>query len=186
MRLVAIKVGGGLLGQPGALDRACAAIAAARAEAPLVVLPGGGPFADAVRAFDATHGLGDAAAHWMAILGMDQYAHALADRLPDAALVTTPAEVPVSLAAGELPVMAPFRWLRAADPFPAGWDVTSDSLAAWMAGALGAERLILVKPVADAGVPLVDPMFEAARPRDLGVRYVAAADVAQLPALVRP
>lgn len=185
MSLVAIKVGGGLLARPDALDRTCAAISAARAAASLVILPGGGPFADAVRAFEAAHGLGAAAAHWMAILGMDQYAHALADRLPAATLVTTPAEVAASLAAGGLPVMAPFRWLRAADPFPAGWDVTSDSLAAWMAGALGAGRLILVKPVAGTGEPLVDPMFEAACPRDLDVRYVAAADVARLPELVR-
>jgi aspartokinase-like uncharacterized kinase len=36
--------------------------------------------------------------------------------------------------------------LGAAD-IPQSWDVTSDSLAAWLAGKIGAERLLLVKQV---------------------------------------
>ena len=36
--------------------------------------------------------------------------------------------------------------LGAAD-VPASWDVTSDSLAAWLAGQLGARRLVLMKQV---------------------------------------
>ena len=53
-------------------------------------MPGGGPFADAVREFDRAMGLSSDAAHWMAILAMDQYAHVLAERIPGATLIEEP------------------------------------------------------------------------------------------------
>jgi aspartokinase-like uncharacterized kinase len=107
----------------------------------LVVVPGGGRFADAVRRADRRYGLGSSAAHWMAILGMDQYGHLLADLAPGAMLVRSRRE----LAPGRLNVLLPAAWLRRADPLPHSWDVTSDSIAAWFARALHARRLLLVK-----------------------------------------
>jgi aspartokinase-like uncharacterized kinase len=72
---------------------------------------------------------------------MDQYGHVLARLAPGAALVRSGRE----LAAGRLNVLLPSAWLRRADPLPHSWDVTSDSIAAWFARALGARRLMLVK-----------------------------------------
>src|SRR2546430_14261392 len=60
--------------------------------------------------------IGEDAAHWMAVLGMDQYAHALTARLPGAVLVEQQAEIAAARQAGRLPVLAPYRWVRAADP----------------------------------------------------------------------
>src|SRR5207245_8239245 len=96
----------------------------------LVIVPGGGPFADAVRQMFNRFGIGEEAAHWMAILGMDQYAHALVARISGAALVEGETEIAATLAAGRIPLRAPCRWLRSADPRPHSWDVTSDSIAA--------------------------------------------------------
>ncbi|HEY8468080.1 MAG TPA: hypothetical protein VIL18_00490 [Longimicrobiales bacterium] len=142
-----IKVGGSLAGDPG-LPRLLETLGELAAEGRrLVVVPGGGPFADAVRAACAAHDPGPSAAHWMAILAMDQYAHLLAARTPRAALVVQPGEVAGVLAAGRTAVLAPYAWLRAADPLPHGWDVTSDSIAAWVAARLGAQRLVLLKSV---------------------------------------
>jgi aspartokinase-like uncharacterized kinase len=107
----------------------------------LVVVPGGGAFADEVRRADRRFALGDTAAHWMAILAMDQYGHLLADLTPGAVV----AQGRRDLAPGRLNVLAPSAWLRRADPLPHSWDVTSDSIAAWVARALGARRLLLVK-----------------------------------------
>ena len=45
----------------------------------VVVAPGGGPFADAVRMAQAKMGFDDRAAHQMALLAMDQYGCALAN-----------------------------------------------------------------------------------------------------------
>jgi dihydroneopterin aldolase len=95
----------------------------------------------------------------MAILAMDQYAHLLVARLPDSVLATTIAEVHDALGKGALPVLAPARWLREADPLPHSWDVTSDSIAAWVAGMLGAPRLVLLKPAGAHGVDAVDRHF---------------------------
>jgi aspartokinase-like uncharacterized kinase len=168
-----IKVGGGLLQDRDDLDRTLAAVThMARARRALLV-PGGGPFADAVREIDRRVGIGDDAAHWMAVLAMDQYAHFLAARLPEARLVTTPEQAAAALDAARLPVLAPFDWLKRADPLPHGWHVTSDSIAAWLAGEVGARELVLFKPAGAVG-PLVDDYFERALPATVKVTIVAA------------
>lgn len=172
--LTVIKIGGGLSGQPGALARTGVRIARAAATRALIVLPGGGPFADAVRAFDAADPLSPSAAHWMAILGMDQFAHVLTDRIPGARLVEDRAGMQAAHAAGAVPVLAPARWLRAADELPHDWAVTSDSLAAYLATLLGADELILVKPVA-GGIELADAYFGRTVPAGMRWRIVDAA-----------
>ena len=171
MRPVVVKVGGGLLGTDGALDRVCAAVAALGRREPVVVVPGGGPLADAVRDLDRRIGLSPDAAHWMAMLAMDQYAHLLAERIAGARLVEEPGAVPGVIAVGEVAVLAPSRWMRAADVLPHRWDTTSDSIAAFIAGALEAVRLDLVKP-ADVGMDGVDRCFARVVPVGLEVRVV--------------
>ncbi len=175
-----VKVGGGLLGKAGAFDLVIEALTAFRPGRRIVVLPGVGPFADAVRQMFRRVKIGEDAAHWMAVLGMDQYAHALAARAPGAALVEQPAEIRAALDAGRLPVLAPYRWLKVADPLPHSWEVTSDSIAAWFAGALGARRVVLIKPAAGATGKLVDPAFVRTLPPGVEHLVVTADDLGQL------
>ncbi len=177
---VVVKVGGGLLATPGALDRVARSLATAANRRRLVVVPGGGPFADAVRRFDATHGLSPVAAHWMAILAQDQYAHALAERVPGATLAWDPDTIGAAHAAGRLPVLAPSRWMLAADVLPHGWDATSDSVAAFVAGALDADVLVLVKPVGGSAAELTDACFSAALPAGLPVLVLDVDEVERL------
>ena len=159
-----IKIGGGLAAVPGALDRVCRALGASGCDHRILVVPGGGLFADTVREFDRTVGLSADAAHWMAILAMDQYAHVLADRIPGATLI----EEPGALTSSGVAVLAPSRWMRSADVLPHSWEVTSDSIAAFVAGALDAARLLLIKPATDLSDP-VDPYFTATLP--VGLPY---------------
>jgi aspartokinase-like uncharacterized kinase len=168
-----IKVGGGLLAHPDDLVDALVAIANAAERLRVVVVPGGGPFADTVRDIDRHLGLTDDEAHWMALLAMDQYAYVLATRLEGSTLVDTREAVLSTLTGARIPVVAPYRWLRDADPLPHSWDITSDSLSAWMAGNLGAEHLLLVKPP-DAEEPFVDPYFRFALPRQIPSTVVRA------------
>jgi aspartokinase-like uncharacterized kinase len=163
--ITVIKIGGALATLPDALERVTAAVSAAATEHQVLVVPGGGPFADAVRGFDDRFGLSPDAAHWMAILAMDQYAYLLADRLENAVVVDQPAEVAATVAPGRVTVLAPFCWMRAADVLPHSWQVTSDSIAAFVAGALGAVGLILIK--AHTGADAVDAYFRTALPEDL-------------------
>ncbi|HJR17757.1 MAG TPA: hypothetical protein VJ808_12970 [Gemmatimonadales bacterium] len=164
--LKVIKIGGGLAGMPGALDRVCREVGAAGASHTILAVPGGGPFADAVREFDHSRGLSSDAAHWMAILGMDQYAHVLAERIPGAVLIEEPGALFEHLHPGRVAVLAPSRWMRSADVLPHSWAVTSDSIAAFVAGALDATCLILIKPAKDAREP-VDPYFASALPQGM-------------------
>jgi aspartokinase-like uncharacterized kinase len=172
VRPLVIKVGGGLLGIPGALREVCATVGLLGRRQAVVVVPGGGPLADLVRELDRTVGLSDDASHWMAMLAMDQYAHLLAERIEGAALVEEPGAIAATLAAGRVAVLAPSRWLRAADPLPHSWDATSDSVAAFVAGAIDATRLVLVKP-AEVGDDGVDRCFVTVVPAGLAVDVVA-------------
>jgi aspartokinase-like uncharacterized kinase len=161
---VVVKIGGSLLSLDGALERTLAALEQLAPRRSLIIVPGGGPFADVVRSIDRQHALSPDDAHWMAILGMEQYAILLASRLRSSELVHRRGEIARALAHERIPVLAPYRWLREADPLPHSWDVTSDSIAAWVARELDARQLILIKPPAHRPHLVLDRYFDRARP----------------------
>jgi len=181
-----VKIGGGLLRDEGVegLRRACAEAIELAARQPVLVVPGGGPFADAVRAVDEQVGLGDATAHALALGAMDQLGLLLRALLPGAQLITD-LVAPRSLA---LLQCAPAFLDR--PEVPESWTVTSDSLAVLAAGAIGAQETILLKPV--AGIlprwPSGDPPLTAITAdmlRDLQARGGAQVVDAYLPEAVR-
>jgi len=120
----------------------------------VVIVPGGGPFADAVRAAQPTIGFDDRAAHCMALLAMEQFGSALAGLRPALRIAETTAAIRTALRAGAVPVWAPTRMVLRAKEVPWCWDVTSDSLGAWLAGALGANLLLLVKSIETPQAPV--------------------------------
>ena len=77
-----VKIGGGLLrgGSVTTVLEACREVAAM--PDPVLVVPGGGPFADAVRAADVQVGLPEPVAHAMALAAMDQFGAILGELLP--------------------------------------------------------------------------------------------------------
>lgn len=159
-----VKLGGSLHASPD-LARWIAALK--RYPRPLTIVSGGGPFADAVRGAQPKMGFSDKTAHAMAVLAMEQYALALAD-IHDLDLAASLEEMAPLNAARRIALWRPSVMVaRAADITP-GWDVTSDSLAAWLARLLRAESLLLIKSVdvrADASLAeiattgVVDPAF---------------------------
>ena len=113
----------------------------------IVLVPGGGPFADAVRSAQPRMGFDDDAAHHMALLGMDQYGRALAalnKRFTPAASI---AGIRRALRAGNVPVWSPTEMVLKRNDIPRSWEVTSDGLAAWLACRIGARRVLLIKHV---------------------------------------
>jgi len=158
--LTVVKVGGGLGRASGddALRGLCRTLGDLGRRHPLLVVPGGADFADAVREADRRFGLSAAAAHRMAILGMEQFGWLLGDLIPGAVRCAGLAQVRAGRATVLLPAALPL------DALPASWSVTSDSIAAWVADRAGAGRLVLVKEVdglfADwppRGEPLANP-----------------------------
>jgi 5-(aminomethyl)-3-furanmethanol phosphate kinase len=147
--LTVVKVGGGLAREAGdsALRTLCHTIGDAGAHHPLLLVPGGAEFADAVREHDSRFDLRGATAHRMAILAMEQFGWLLSDLIPGAVPCSDLAAARAATARGGTPILLPAA-LLAGDPLPASWAVTSDSIAAWVAGAGHAGRVVLVKPVA--------------------------------------
>jgi 5-(aminomethyl)-3-furanmethanol phosphate kinase len=98
---------------------------------PLLIVPGGGAFANAVR----QAGLDDETAHWEAIVAMDQYGRYVASYgLPFTDHLSVP---------NRTIIFFPGRSLREQDPLPHSWDVTSDTIAAWVAAKLRLDLLLL-------------------------------------------
>jgi 5-(aminomethyl)-3-furanmethanol phosphate kinase len=143
-RALVVKIGGGLLRDEGldGLGRACADVIELSRCHPVLVVPGGGPFADAVRAVDAQVVLSDQVAHALALGAMDQLGVLLAPLLP---AVEPLARLAAPRRLGLLTAATAFA--DHAD-IPESWAVTSDSLAVLAAGVIGAEEVVLLKPVA--------------------------------------
>jgi dihydroneopterin aldolase len=111
----------------------------------IVIVPGGGPFADTIRTAQAQMCFDDRTAHRMALLAMEQYGCAIASLSSRLQLADSLDAIRQGLAGGKVPVWLPSRMAMADTAIPQSWDVTSDSLAAWLAGRIGAARLVLVK-----------------------------------------
>lgn len=141
-----IKLGGSLLSNPndGRLERWCDWLGGEHA-GQCVVVAGGGPFADAVRASQARWGFPDDVAHRMALRAMDQYALMLAESRPGLVAADEMSRMTGLCAAGRTPVWMPARELDTRLDLPRDWRVTSDSLAVWLAHRLGLPRVLLVK-----------------------------------------
>lgn len=141
-----IKIGGSLA-KGKSLPRLCAALGEMAPAHHILLVPGGGTFADAVRECAGRLPLSGHAAHWMAVAAMDQYGLLLADLIPDSRAVYTLDEAEQTASKGFAPVLLPLALMRERDPLPHSWDVTSDSIAAWVAQQVKASVLALVKDV---------------------------------------
>ena len=139
-----IKIGGSLAKTPPLPD-VCNALGELGREHPLLVVPGGGLFADAVRTCHERFPISQSAAHWMAILGMDQYGLLLTDLTAGSKTVVSPDQAQSVAKQGLVPILLSSEWLRRSDALPHSWDVTSDSIAVWIAAAIKAPRCVLVK-----------------------------------------
>ena len=138
-----VKLGGSLHDAPAL--RTWLLLLATAPGPPRAIVPGGGPFADAVRAAQARLGFDDGTAHRMALLAMAQFGTLCTGLAPALLGAPSVAAVRTALAAGRVPVWLPLDLLAGHGAIEESWRVTSDSLALWLAGELGAARLVLVK-----------------------------------------
>jgi aspartokinase-like uncharacterized kinase len=139
-----VKLGGSLHASPTLADWLAAL---KRYPRPLTIVPGGGPFADAVRAAQPAMRYDDKTAHAMAVLAMEQYALALASREPALALAASRDAIKAAHAQGRVALWRASAMVADADDISPAWDATSDSLAAWLAKKTGACALLLIKSV---------------------------------------
>ena len=142
-----VKIGGSLETAPGL--PALLALLADYGHAGIIIVPGGGRFADRVRAEQRDTGMDDITAHCLAIRAMEQYGAVLCGMEPRLYPIGDVGEVCRDGGESTVPVWLPANLLADEPGVPANWQVTSDSLALWFAGKINAEALLLVKSVAN-------------------------------------
>ncbi len=134
-----MKIGGSLIDQVPGITRALLS-----SPSPVLIIPGGGPFTNLVRTLHAPEN----ESHWMAVLGMEQYGWYIASF----GIGTSPClQVPLRPT-----VLLPYALMQKEDPLPHHWDITSDTIAAWVAYRLGLDLVVLksVDGIMKGGTPL--------------------------------
>lgn len=139
---VVLKLGGSLA-ESGRLRALLALVG--RARRPVVVVPGGGAFADAVRETQAALGFSDETAHDMALLAMHQMADAMIALEPRLMGAETLIGIARAWHRRRIPVWLPASLCVGDRRIPRDWSITSDGLAARLAERLGDVELVLVK-----------------------------------------
>lgn len=145
---IVVKLGGSLLPDRQRLARVLKMIA----DSPMrvLVVPGGGVFADAVRTTQGQYGFSDATAHDMAVLATHQMGLLLHGMQPQLAPVSDTARLSEAFGDGVQAVAMAGGFLGECDGegLPRSWSATSDAIAAWLAVRLGAPMLTYVKSCA--------------------------------------
>lgn len=165
----------------------------ARLDGQVVIVPGGGPYADAIRLTQQACHFDDAAAHAMALVAMEQFGRQICAMEPALVPAASPGAIVGAMSDGRTPVWMA-QTMALADPgISQDWTVTSDSLAAWLATKLHAHALVLVKSVSihdhDWNALARDGVVDAAFPRAAAglrrIHLLARNDWLALPALLQ-
>lgn len=143
-----IKIGGSLLGTPGAMQRVAAWLEQERRpQEKQLLIAGGGRPVEGLRGIDRANPLPAEAAHWAAIRLMDENTRLLPAWIPGVTLAGSPAEA-LAEATGPGALLVE-KWLRHVEPglpgerLVVGWQTTSDAIAARLATCLEARLTIL-------------------------------------------
>jgi aspartokinase-like uncharacterized kinase len=145
MKPVIVKLGGSLAGSTSLAQ--WLQIIATQGAGKTVVVPGGGAFADAVRDAQEKTGFDDRTAHRMALLAMEQFGLMLCGLQSGLVPAGSSAGIRSALGRGEVPVWMPSTMVLSDPSIPESWEVTSDSLSAWLAARLEGSMLVVVKSV---------------------------------------
>ena len=151
MSMSVVKLGGSLFKEGRSILRFLRDFAAEQGLS-IVVVPGGGPFADFIRKISSSAGISEESSHWMSILAMHQYAFFLTDgvkvplveRLEE---ISHTERITEKASEGTCFVFLPFNLLREEDELKHSWDVSSDTIAAFVAKKLGERKIIKITDV---------------------------------------
>ena len=142
--MIVIKVGGSLA-QSGALINCLNKIEHRYQGRAVIIVPGGGAFADQIRLAQQQWQFDDVTAHHMAILAMQQMALMFKGLVPHWSIASSLSELQQDSHSNKTLIWSPNSAELDQAGVPATWDISSDSLAAWLAKQVSATELILVK-----------------------------------------
>ena len=107
------------------------------------IVLGGGEFANLIRKYDDEIKFSEETNHWTAIDCMDIIAKLVNDKVKSSKLAYSIDEVNKISDEGFTPIFIVSEFLKTEDPFECSWDVTSDSIAAYISHLLNAKLLIV-------------------------------------------
>jgi len=125
----------------------------------VLVICGGGEFANKIREYDAEMGFSDSASHKTAILCMDILGMLVADKVDGAETVYSLEDAKKVLNNGKLPILLPSKLFEYLDPLEHSWNVTSDSIAVYISWLLKTKILIVTNV---DGIYTDDPSLDGA------------------------
>jgi aspartokinase-like uncharacterized kinase len=137
-----IKLGGSLQGKGREIIRFLSDYAEKK-DHTVIIIPGGGHFVKRIKELSELEVISDDAAHWMAVLGMHQYGFFLADG-SGIEIVESMEELSNVVHIG---VLLPYNILKDDDTLPHTWNVTSDTIAAFVAHKVGETSFIKLTDV---------------------------------------
>lgn len=108
-----------------------------------VIVLGGGEFANLIRKYDNEINFSEETNHWTAIDCMDIIAKLVNDKVDSCKLAYSIEDINKISNEGFTPIFVVSKFLKTEDPFECSWDVTSDSIAAYVAHILNANLLIV-------------------------------------------
>lgn len=141
--MIIVKIGGSLLSNPALVEYL--AMLSQQGKGTVVIVPGGGVFADQVRLTQKTWGYDDNTAHYMAILAMQQMALLFQGLCKELVIVSKVTLIKSVLQQQRVVIWSPLVSQLDAGGIVASWDITSDTLAAWLAVQLSTLQLMLLK-----------------------------------------
>jgi 5-(aminomethyl)-3-furanmethanol phosphate kinase len=147
MNLDAVLKVGGSLSRGAGLEALCQEISSLGKRYRLLIVPGGGSFADQVRHAYRRYNLNETTAHQMALLAMDQYGCLLSQLISGSSLISNFDSANQITELGRAAILLSSGLIMRMDPLPHSWTVTSDSIAAWVTRQMQCRRLILLKDV---------------------------------------
>ena len=139
-----IKLGGSLA-QANTLFNCLDKIDKKHSQQKTVIVPGGGSFADQVRLVQRQWQIDDSTAHKMAILAMQQMAILIQGLKNHWPLAESTTSITEQFKTHNVLIWSPSIQELETNAIAESWDITSDSLAAWLANKLSAKQLTLVK-----------------------------------------
>ena len=142
MRIV--KLGGSLMQDPAFLKHSLNTLAK-QSKDKIVIVPGGGDFANQIRSLQKQWNFNQEIAHQMAILSMQQMALLFNSISPFLSIANTVSKIQQTLTHHSVVIWSPEIQELNASKIKASWDISSDSLSAWLAEQLNAKQLIVVK-----------------------------------------
>ena len=134
-----VKIGGSLF--PKYTKNLCKRLTKSKEK--IVLVNGGGELANIIREFNKYNNFSNDINHWNAIECMDIIGKFIADENKDIVLINILDKIGEVHDMNKTPLLLTYELLKKEDPLEHSWDVTSDSIACWVANQINAKLLIL-------------------------------------------